>query len=145
MSLNRSNISAAWRPEFCRGRCTNMSARCFLLYKAPPLVAALTSLRAVEQCSENRLLVLTWAPAERALAHPILAKKGTRVLSLVPSRCQTVRCSTTEGLLFFPAEQLCLCLGLRSCPWVIGSTSWILRGLSPHQVCTMNKGMQCVD
>ena len=127
-----------------------MSARCFLLYKAPPLIAALTSLRVVEHCSENRLLNLLGhgsshgGPQKSSFpSHP--GQQGTRVLSLVHSRCQTARCSTTEGLPFFPAEQLCLCLGLKFCPWVIGSTSWILRSPSPDLVCTVNKGMQCVD
>ena len=111
-----------------------MSGRSFLLCKVAPLVAALTSLRVIDRCSENQVLS---------------SSHGGPYKSSLPFRPghQGVITDTFCGhadLYVAPLEKaghsflhswLCLCLGVRSCPGAIGSTSWILRSLSPHLVC----------
>lgn len=141
---------AAWRPEFCRGRCTNMSARCFLLYKAPSLVAALTSLRAVEQCSENRLLNLLGRGFSRGRpqkssfpSHPgQKGDKGVVIGTFSLSNCTLLHHRRPAVL---PCRTALPVLRAQ----ILSRGYWEhivdIRSLSPHRVCTMNKGRQCVD
>ena len=77
----------AWRPRVLgaaggRGEGVKTSGRSLLLYKVPPLVAALTSLRVIDRCSENQVLSPHMVVLTRALCHLVQA---TKVLLLIPS------------------------------------------------------------